>query len=415
MDILLKSLRLIDGQQVHEAADYFFDGKEIQQSNGREHPHPQEIIDCSGLLASRGWVDLRCLVGEPGMEHRETLESLGNTLKVSGFSKAVLLPNTNPVIQSKNEIAFIKSRTKDFFTKIHIQAAVTKDTGGDDLTEILDMHEQGVMVFGDGLHPLSNADRMVKVLQYLQKFDGILFDHSYDPLLALFGQMHEGITSTKNGVKGIPSLSEEVAVQKNLEILKYAGGSLHFQTISTAGAVAYIRNAKSEGLKVSADVSLYQLLFTDEDLVGFDTNLKVMPPYREQRDREELIKGLKDGTIDAIVSNHQPHEVDSKHMEFDLASFGMSGLQTFLSGLIKLEGELGWPLLIEKITSGPAKILRAQNDLLTSLTVFDPDEEWQYNQASNTSLSSNSPWFNTKVKGKVKYIINDGKFEKIDE
>src|SRR5690606_14803797 len=166
-----------------------------QQSNGIKKPHPQEIIDCSGLLASRGWIDLRCLVGEPGMEHRETLESLGNTLKVSGFSKVVLLPNTNPAIQSKNEIALIKSRTKDFFTKINIQAAVTKDTGGDDLTEILDMHEQGVMVFGDGLHPLSNADRMVKVLQYLQKFDGILFDHSYDPLLGLFGQMHEGITS----------------------------------------------------------------------------------------------------------------------------------------------------------------------------------------------------------------------------
>ena len=415
MDILLKSLRLIDGQQIHEAADYFFDGKELQKSNGIKQPRPQEVIDCSRLLASRGWIDLRCFVGEPGMEHRESLESLGNTLKVSGFSKAVLLPNTNPAIQSKNEIAFIKSRTKDFFTKIHIQGAVTRDTAGDDLTEILDMHEQGVMVFGDGLHPLSNGDRMVKVLQYLQKFDGILFDHSYDPLLALFGHMHEGITATKNGVKGIPSLSEEVAVQKNIEILRYAGGSLHFQTISTAGAVAHIRSAKQEGLKVSADVSLYQLLFSDEDLVDFDTNLKVMPPYREQKDREELILGLKDGTIDAIVSNHQPHEVDSKHMEFDLASFGMSGLQTFLGGLVKLERELGWPLLIEKITSGPARILREQNDPPTSFTIFDPDEEWQFNQESNTSLSSNSPWFNTTVTGKVKYVINDGKFEKIDE
>ena len=415
MDILLKSLRLIDGQQVHEEADYFFDGKELQKSDETKQFDAQEIIDCSGLLASRGWIDLRCLVGEPGMEHRETLESLGNTLRMSGFSQAVLLPNTNPVIQSKNEIAFIKSRTKDFFTKIHIQGAVTRDTEGEDLTEILDMHEQGVMVFGDGLHPLSNADRMVKVLQYLQKFDGVLFDQSYDPLLALFGHMHEGLTSTKNGVKGIPSLSEEVAVQKNLEILKYAGGCLHFQTISTAGAVAHIRNAKKDGLKVSSDVSLYQLLFSDEDLVDFDTNLKVMPPYRERRDREELIAGLKDGTIDAIVSNHQPHDVDSKHMEFDLASFGMSGLQTFLGGLVKLERELGWPLLIEKITSGPAKILRVENGPLTSLTVFDADEEWQYNQRSNTSLSNNSPWFNTTVKGKVKYMINDGKFEKIDE
>src|SRR5690606_10706008 len=208
-------------------------------------------------------------------------------------TEAVILPNTLPAIQSKNDVVFIKSRVKDFFTTIHIQAAVTMDTNGEDLTEILDIHHQGVMIFGEGIIPLSNSDRMVKILQYLQKFDGILFDHSYDPLLSVFGQMHEGITSTQLGIKGIPAIAEEVAVQKNIRILDYTGGSVHFQTVSTAGAVEKIREAKKAGLKVSSDVSLYQLLFTDADLEDFDTNLKVIPPFRGKEDRKALIEGLK--------------------------------------------------------------------------------------------------------------------------
>ncbi|HLW18703.1 MAG TPA: dihydroorotase [Cyclobacteriaceae bacterium] len=413
MSILLKSLKLVD-EEVREVADYFYNGKEIRKADGTESSDNVQVIDCSGMLASRGWIDLRCFVGEPGLEHKETLSSLGETLKKSGFTEAVILPNTYPTVQSKNEVEFIKSRVKDYLTTIHVQGAVTIDTKGEDLTEILDVHHQGVRVFGEGTVPLSNSDRMVKVLQYLQKFDGILFDHSYDPLLSIFGHMHEGLTSTRLGLKGIPSMAEEVAVQKNIEILKYTGGSLHFQTISTAEVVRAIRKAKSDGLKVTSDVSLYQLLFTDEDLNDFDTNLKVMPPFRGKKDRMELIEGLKDGTIDAIVSNHQPQDLDSKHMEFDLASFGMVGLPGFLSGLIELEGELGWPLLISKITDGPAKVLRKEKSTLSSLTIFDPQEEWRYDRKSNPSLGQNSPWFNSVLKGRVKYVINNGKFDVVN-
>ncbi|MEX2591490.1 MAG: dihydroorotase [Anditalea sp.] len=414
MSILFKSLKLIEDNLVHEISDYYYNGEKLQRVSDQDYPDDLEVIDCAGLLASRGWIDLRCFVGEPGLEHRETLESLGNTLKVSGFAEAVILPNTLPTIQSKNDVEFIKSKVRDFFTTIHIQAAVTLDTKGEDLTEILDIYHQGVVIFGEGVIPLSNSDRMVKILQYLQKFDGLLFDHSYDPLLSIFGHMHEGFTSTKLGIKGIPSIAEEIAVQKNIKILKYAGGSVHFQTVSTAGAVKSIREAKKSGLNVTADVSLYQLLFSDEDLVDFDTNLKVIPPFRGKKDRDELIEGLKDGTIDAIVSNHQPQDFDSKHMEFDLASFGMAGLQTFLAGLVQLKAELGWPLLIDKITRGPSKVLRLEEEgALTSLTIFDPEEEWQYDHKSNQSISNNAPWFNSTLKGKVKYVINNGKFEKI--
>lgn len=410
---LLRSLSFIDEKSVQAPKDFIYTGTELIPKPDDFHKEVDETIDCSGLMASRGWVDLRCFTAEPGEEHKESLESLGSLLKTSGFTKTVLMPNTHPAIQTKNEIQFLKSKTTHWITDLIINAAATKDCKGEDFTDILDLHHYGVTIFGDGLNPLSNPDRLMKVLQYLQKFGGILFDHTYEPLLALFGQMHEGDVSTRIGMKGIPNLAEDIAVEKNLEILRYTGGRLHFQTISTGASVEKIRKAKKEGLQVTADVSLYQLLFTDEDLASFDANFKVMPPFRSIKERIALIEGLKDGTIDAIVSNHQPQDFDAKHMEFDLAQPGMIGLQTFLPGLVKLSEELGWPLLIEKITSGPEKVLGQVQTVLSQVTIFDPKESWTYDKKSNMSQSANHPWFGTALKGKVKYLLNGNQFVKI--
>jgi dihydroorotase len=225
--------------------------------------------------------------------------------------------------------------------------------------------------------------------------------------------MHEGEVSTKIGMKGIPNLSEDLAIHKNIEILRYAGGRLHFQTISSKAAVEMIRQGKKEGLNITADVSLYQLLFSEDDLATFDTDFKVIPPFRGHQDRKALIKGLKDGTIDAIVSNHQPQDFDAKHLEFDLAQFGMIGLQTFLPGLVRLSEELDWPLLISKITQGPEKVLRIENNELDRLTIFDPNETWMYDKKTNLSQSANHPWLDHELKGKVKYVINKNSFFKV--
>lgn len=412
MAVLLQSLRLVDAHQIHPPKNYVFAGSEIVEEKSAGNVTYSETIDCSQYLGSRGWIDLRCASGDPGEEYRESLVSLGKTLTASGFAKAVLMPNTKPAIQSKNELQYLRSKTQTWVTDLLVQAAATKDCKGEDFTDILDLQSEGATVFGDGTHPIDNPDRLLKILQYLQKFDGILFDQSYDPLLAMFGQMHEGITSTLLGMKGIPNLAEEVAVHRNLEILKYAGGRLHIQTVSTKGAVESIRKAKKLGLNVTADVSLYQLLFSDEDLGEFDTNVKVVPPFRGEEDREALVKGLKDGTIDAIVSNHQPQDFDAKQLEFDLAAFGMIGLQTFLPGLNMLSEELGWPLLVGKITEGPAKVLGLSNTL-DSLTVFDPEESWTYDAKSNLSLSANSPWMGKTLQGKTKLVINKQKLVKV--
>ncbi len=407
MSVLFKSLRIINSDGSEESKDYVFEKGELTLASSSDTLKFDQEINAAGWLFSAGWIDLRCGMGEPGHEYKESIESLADSLVAGGFTAAVILPNTDPVIQSKGDVDFVLNRAKRYTPEFLIQGAVTRDTDGENLTEILDMHHQsGVSIFGEGVKPLANGDRYMKILQYLQKFNGVLFDHAYDPLLAIFGHMHEGENSTMLGVKGIPNLAEDVAIQRNLEIIRYTGGRVHFQTINTAKGVNLIREAKAEGLNVTADISIYQLIFADGDLMDFDPNLKVLPPFRGDVDRAALIEGIKDGTIDALVSNHQPEDRDSKFMEFDLANFGMVGLQAFLPALVLLEKELGWALLIEKITTGPKRIL--PHKLTQSWTIFDPETEWTYDEKSNKSLSSNSPWYGKKLKGQVKYVIQKG-------
>ncbi|MCS5490439.1 dihydroorotase [Algoriphagus limi] len=413
MAVLFQGLTWIDKGE-SQKGDFVFDDGQFQPLDSTQDYKHAQIINSEGWIGSKGWIDLRVACGEPGLEHKETIESLCDSLYCSGFSTAVMMPNTQPVVQNKGLVDFIKNKSAYSPVELVPQAAVTLDLRGEDLTEMLDMHYQsGVTIFGEGKDPLSNSDRFLKIIQYLQKFNGVLFDHSYDPLLAIFGQMHEGEVSTRLGLKGIPSLAEEVAIQKNLELIRYAGGRVHFQTISTAKSVDLIRKAKEEGLNVSADVSIYQLIFSDSDLVDFDPNLKVLPPFRSENDRKALIEGLKDGTFDAIVSNHQPEDYDSKFMEYDLASFGMAGLQTFLPAMVKLESELGWALMIDKITNGPLNVLGRSAS--NSITIFNPKESWTYNHQSNRSLSFNHPWFGSELTGKVKYRIYDGVLSEIDD
>ncbi|MDF2157630.1 dihydroorotase [Algoriphagus sp. CAU 1675] len=413
MNVLFRDLTLITPNKERLTGNFVFeDGKLSLLEKSQSFAGTE--INASGWLASSGWVDLRASFGEPGLEYKETIESFCQSLVASGFSQAVVMPNTNPVLQSKNDVDFVLNKAKRFTPELYVQGAVTKNTAGEDLTEILDMHYQsGVKIFGDGIVPLSNGDRFLKVLQYLQKIDGVLFDHSYDPLLAIFGQMHEGEVSTNLGMKGIPNLAEDVAIHRNLELLRYAGGRVHFQTISTKKGVDLIRNAKKEGLNVTCDVSIYSLICHDSDLIEFNPNYKVKPPFRGAEDRSALIEGLKDGTIDALVSNHQPQDYDSKFMEFDLAEFGMAGLQTFLPAMVQLESELSWDVLLEKVTTGPRNVLAAGEDF--SWTIFDPKTSWVYDELSNKSLASNNPWFGDKLTGQVKYVIQKGQLISINE
>jgi dihydroorotase len=272
---------------------------------------------------------------------------------------------------------------------------------------MLDVHHAGAVAFTDGAQPLWNSDILVKSLQYLQKFDGLLINFPQDHKLALFGQMNEGRVSTGLGLKGIPHLAEEIVIQRDLELLRYAGGQLHFSCISSAKSVELVREAKAEGLKVSCDVNIHHLILDDEKLETFDTNYKVLPPLRTQKDIKALIEGVNDGTLDVIVSSHQPYDQDHKKMEFDLASFGIMGSQImfplyykFLSKEIKLE------TFISCIESNPKRILNQASPKIekgeeADLTLFSVGESWTFNENSNQSKSDNSPFMNTEFSAKV--------------
>ncbi len=298
--------------------------------------------------------------------------------------------------------------------QIHALASVTKDNKGEELTEMIDLHEAGAVAFTDGLKSVWHTDIFLKALQYLQKFDGLLIDHPEDIWLNLFGQMNEGVNSTMLGLKGMPRIAEEVAVSKNLKLLGYAGGRLHFAKISTAKTVGLIRAAKKKGLNVTCDIPVYQALLDDSLLHDFNTHYKVNPPLREKEDNEALIKGLKDGTIDVLSSGHVPQDDESKNLEFDLADFGIINLQTFGSQLATLSKWVEMESLIEKVTSNPRKILGlslpiVDVDAKANLTLFDPSLEYTFTEGDNLSKSKNSPWLGSRLTGKVVATFNNSR------
>jgi dihydroorotase len=415
MKILIRSALIVSPQ-----SPFHKKKKNVLIQNGRieeigdKNYTADKVIEAEGMILSAGWFDLGTFVGDPGQEQKEDLLSLAKTAAAGGFTEVAVLPNTHPTIQSKNEVSYVTANNESRLVQIHALAAVTKNCKGEELTEMIDLHEAGAIAFTDGLKPVWHTDIFLKSLQYLQKFDGLLIDQPEDIWLNMFGQMHEGVTSTMLGLKGMPRIAEEVAISKNLELLGYAGGRLHFAKLSTAKAIDLIRNAKKKGLNVSCDIAAYQPLYTDEVLNDFETNYKVNPPLREKADQDALIKGLKDGTIDVLVSNHVPHEVESKFLEFDLSEFGLINLQTFASQLVSLSRWIEIEELIEKVTDAPRKLLKVQPviidvDTKANLTLFDPNSEWVFTPDLNYSKAKNSPWLGNTLKGKVVAVFNNSK------
>jgi len=394
--------------------------KNILINNGRiteigdKNHAADKVIKAEGMILSPGWFDLGAFAGDPGLEHKEDLNSLCKAAAAGGFTEVAVLPNTYPSIQSKNEISYITRNNDTRLVQIHALASITKNNKGEELTEMIDLNEAGAFAFTDGLKSIWHTDIFLKSLQYLQKFDGLLIDHPEDNWLNLFGQMHEGINSTMLGLKGMPRIAEEVAVSRNLELLGYAGGRLHFAKISTAKSVDLIRAAKKRGLNVSCDIVAYQALLDDSLLANFDTNYKVNPPLREKSDNEALIKGLKDGTIDILCSGHAPHDEECKNLEFDLADFGIINLQTLASQLSSLSKWIDIHDLMEKISVNPRKLLKQEVpkieiDQKANLTLFDPEREWTFGSEENFSKSRNSPWLNMSLKGKAVATFNNTK------
>lgn len=431
MDIVIRSVRVVDraSPQNGQVVDILVRNgliASLSATNADTQPIAGSVvIDAENGYVSAGWVDARAAANDPGHEHRETLGDLARVAAAGGFTDVALLPNTHPVVDAKDTLGYVR-RTADGFptVRLHPVAAITKAAAGEDFTDMIDLHRAGAIAFSDGDHPLQHPDLLVKTLQYLRPFGGLLINRPEDTRMTRFGQMHEGIQSTRQGLKGLPALAEVMAVERDLRLLAYvletepaapdAAPMLHFTCLSAAESVALIRQAKAQGLPVSCDVAAHQLAYTDEALHGFDTNLKVNPPFRSAADVAALWAGLADGTIDAVVSDHHPFEEEAKNVEFDVAEFGVLGAETVFALLqTHNQNRLSLPDLIDRLTTGPRRMLRLPPVIVAegqpaALTIFDPAASWTY--ARSLSPAKNSPLLGQMLTGKVVGTVLGGHY-----
>lgn len=416
MKILLKNVEIFDefSEWHNKIANILIDGKTISYI-GKEVKNAQKTIDGTGCILTIGWMDTWATFCDPGYEHKEDIDTGRITAAHGGFTKVCLVPNLNPVTQSKNAIKYLIQGNGNHTTDILPIAAVTKNAEGEEMNEMLDLHHFGAVAFSDGFQPLWHTDILLKTLLYLQKPGSFLIQRPEDRWLSGTGSMNEGKMSTKLGVRGKASLSEDIVVERDLSILRYAGGKIHFVNVSSPDALEKIKKAKKEGLNVTCDMAVFQTNYSDEDVENFETNFKVNPPYRTGIINGKIMKYIKDGTIDILSSSHQPHDVESKNLEFDLADFGIISLQTFAAELVKLSKKFGWEYLLPMISTHPRELFGIEVPKIAEgsqaeLTLFDPNLSWKLNEKTNASKAINSPHWNREVIGGIRFVTNNGKY-----
>ncbi len=416
MNLLFKSVAIADPASAfnRQVTDVLVeDGKIVRIANDIEAN--AEIIDGKGCYLSPGFFDLNCNFGELGLETKEDMQTGTRAASAGGFTGVALMPNMQPPVHSKSEVQYLINQSNGNLVDIYPLGAISHKTEGKDLAEMYDMHQSGAIAFTDGNRPVQDAGLMERALLYGQGFEGLVFSYAEDLSIAGKAKVHEGVVSTLLGMKGIPALAEELMVSRDLYLAEYTNSKLHFTTISTAQAVEQIRKAKAKGLKITCDVAAHHLLLTDKALMDFDSLYKVKPPLRIQQDVDALLQGLRDGTIDAIVSQHTPHELEFKDVEFEVAEFGMIGLQTAFS--LAVQSGLDLNSIVEKMSINPRKILGIKEALITegkiaNLVLLDPKAKWTYTRENNFSKSYNSPFLGQEMQGKVLLTINNNQIYK---
>ncbi len=415
---LLKQVRLLDASSpLHRSVQNLLitNGFITQMSEAPIDSPTARIIDGRGeLCLSPGWFDLRAGFGEPGQEHKEDLASGCAAAAVGGFTGVGLLPNTHPPLQTKEALAYVRARSARSPVALHVIGAASADLAGEEMSELLDLHHAGAVAFSDGYLPIFKTSLVLKLFYYLKQFGGLLINMPDEKSLTQHGTMHEGLASTLLGLPGMPALAEEMGLRRDLQLLEYTGGRLHVAGISAMASLALVREAKAKGLDVTCDVASYHLAFTDEDLAEFDTHLKTKPPLRTAADRAALRAGLADGTIDVVVSAHQPQDEEGKKLEFDLAEFGMINLETSFA-VANTFGELSLDALLATLTSHPRQILRLPQPQIrlgerANLTLFHPDLEWVVSAKDFRSKSRNTPLIGHKLRGRPLGVFNQSQY-----
>jgi len=417
-NLVLKNGTIIDPHHkktIH--GDVWIKDGTIAGVGGFKAPKSSETVDCSGKVITHGFCDLHVHFREPGREDKETLQTGSLAAMAGGFTRVCVMPNTNPPLDSPESINFIREKAENCPIHIHPIGAVTKSQDGNDLTEMGLMHQEGAVAFSDDGLPIQDGAMMRIALEYATLVDVPIINHAEDVCLRAEGVMHEGRISTHLGLPGNPDLAESAMVHRDLELAEFTGARLHVPHVSSAKAVHHIREMKQKNKNVTAEVTPHHIFFNDDALTSFNTHLKVAQPIRTEVDCRALIQAVKEGTIDCIATDHAPHTIYDKETTFDLASFGMIGLESCFGAVHKvLVDQEGLQLedVIALLTAKPRAIMGFDPDLFTlgraaEINVIDADKEWTFEREHVRSRSINSSFYGEPLKGKVELTISCGR------
>lgn len=405
MNVLIKSATVIDtSSKFHnQIVDVLIEkGKISQIAKSIKNTSNYKEIELDNLHISQGWFDSSVCFGEPGFEDRETIENGLKTAAKSGFSSIALQANTNPIIDTSSDVAFLLSKAQSQPVDLLPIGALTKNSESVDLAELFDMKNAGAVAFSDYKKPITNPNLLKIALQYANNFEGLVCSFPLEQKIAGKGMVNENVSSTLLGLKGSPNLAESLQVARDLFILEYAGGKLHIPTISTKESVKLIREAKQKKLDVTCSVAIHNLFLTDDVLNEFDTRYKVNPPLRTQEDVEALIEGVKDGTIDMVTSDHNPQTIEEKKVEFDHASYGTIGLESSFGALNQI---FSTKKAIQLLTKGKERFGAIASSIeegeIANITLFNPNEKYEFSKSYILSKSKNSAFLGQELKGKV--------------
>jgi dihydroorotase len=415
MNLLIKQATVVDSTSPHNGrvVDILIEKGVITQIKKTITPEKGvKTIEAEGLHVSAGWLDMQVNFCDPGYEHKETLNNGLKSAAKGGFTSVCLMSGTNPPLHNKAQIEYVANRAKDNLVDVLPIGTLSHNQEGKDLSEMYDMKISGAIAFSDYKKSTKDAGLILRALQYSQNINSFIITHCDDKTISHDGLVNEGVTSTKLGLKGIPALAEEIMLQRNIQILEYTGGKMHIPTISTKGSIELIKKAKAKKLNITCGVAAYNLLLDDSELEGFDTNYKVNPPLRTKEDIDALKKGLADGVIDVIVSDHAPQDIESKDLEFDHADNGMVGLESCFGVLnMALSSKLSLENIVDALTKNPRSILglatvSVKEGAEANLTLFNPTKKYLFDKSHIVAANKNSGIIGKELKGEVIGVVN---------
>ena len=415
MKILVRQARIADPNSPHngQVTDILIEGEQITDISPKITTNADTVIEADGLTVSPGFVDIFAHFCDPGYEYRETLASGAAAAAAGGYTQVFVLPNTNPVADSKSQVEYIGRQSGKIPVQIHPLGAITKGIEGKDLAEMYDMKNSGAIAFSDGISPVQSPGLFVKALQYIKAFDGVLIQVPVDKSIGAGGLMNEGIISTRLGLPGIPALAEEIMIKRDIDLLRYTGSKLHLTGISTLKSLELVQAAKNEGLQLTCSVTPYHLFFCEEDMHSYDTNLKVNPPLRSRADMLGLRAAVVNGLIDCIATHHLPQDWDNKTCEFEYAKNGMTGLETAFAVVNHVLPELTYDQLVKIFSLNARNIFTLFSTNINKgnsaeLTLFTKKQQTRITKSGLRTKSANTPFIEMDLNGKILGIIYKG-------